>query len=233
MEHIASNSSTISNIVRVELNYSEDWINSHVSEHSGYHYRQYLIKLIRRHKKIVSIFDQHYSFVVKTLLNLVNDGEHVNLLTYLLGKPNKPHLLEESVSYINFICILLYDLFVMIDKVNQVFPEHESLYYHRRFLVHHLIKIPYEYHNLEYKNSKIFESNINLSDKNVTNCDTIVNVHYGPESENCPKLFKMVTISKCKLFELISNCEKSFRFQNNSLCARKYQKWLTNVIGFE
>lgn len=232
METIASGYSTISNILYSELSYTQEWMNFHVSEHVNYHYRQYLIKLVKRHKKIVTVFDSYYNFVVKSLLNLVNDGEHSNLLVYLLGRPNKARLVEENCSYINFICIMLYDLFILIDRVNQLFPEHESLYYHRRFLIYNLVKIPYDYHGLPFEKPKIHESNIDLCE-NITNCDTIVNIQCGAASSNWPKLSKLSNHPKCNLYEIISNCEKKFISQNTNLYASKYRKWLTHVIGFE
>lgn len=89
MENIGSHYNNVSHIVFSELSYSQEWINNHISEHAGYHYRQYLIKLVKEHKKIVTLFESFYNFVVKTLLNTTNDGDCGNLLTYLLGKPNR------------------------------------------------------------------------------------------------------------------------------------------------
>ncbi|KAG5885192.1 hypothetical protein JTB14_036499 [Gonioctena quinquepunctata] len=236
LENLVPDNQSISNIVYSELSYSQEWINNHISENTGYHYRQYLIKLVKNHKKIVSLYDSYYNFVVKTILNMTNDGDCGNLLTYLLGKANKTKLLEETCSYVNYICLLLYDLVVVVDKLNKLFPEHEALYYHRRFLVYKLLQVPYEYHGLECSaGTKI---NINLiEDTNITDSSSIDNVQSCSNSDDnrWPKLFKLAPKSELyHLYSLISMCEKNFASQNSSVMQLgKYRKWLTHVVGFE
>ncbi|KAJ8970454.1 hypothetical protein NQ314_001226 [Rhamnusium bicolor] len=244
---MASHNPNISDILYSELNYSQEWINCHVSEHVGYHYRQYLIKFVEQHKNIVSVFESYYNFVIKQL-NLINDGEYINILVYLLGKQNKPRLLEETYSCINFISLLLYDLFIFIDKLNKLFPEHESLFYHRRFLVYHLLKLAYEYHSIEFHiRSKVIESSINtINNKNIVNSDVIVTVkssNNDSESNQWPKLYKvpLYKIETCNLYKIVSNSEKHFVSENlNNSCTivqieftKRYQKWMKYVIGFE
>ncbi|KAJ8985428.1 hypothetical protein NQ317_017060 [Molorchus minor] len=141
------NMASSSNIVYSELSYSQEWINSHVSEHSGYHYRQYLITLVKDHKNIDSLFDSYYNFALKHF-NLFDQGEysHSQLLIYLMGNQKK----KKTYSYINYSSLLLHDLFVLIDKLDSFYPEHESLFYHRRFVVYHLVKFVYEYQGAEF-----------------------------------------------------------------------------------
>ncbi|CAG9815332.1 unnamed protein product [Phaedon cochleariae] len=235
MEHIASNCQTISNIIYSELSYSQEWINNHISEHTGYHYRQYLIKLVRGHKKVVAVYDSYYNFVVKSLLKMMNDGDYSNLLTYLMGKPSRTRILEEKCSYVNYISILLYDLCVLVDKLNNLYPEHEALFYHRRFLVYHLLKVPYEYHGLELEAKSKNQFNILMvENKNITDSSTVVNVSENVDNR-WPKLFKMSPKSELyNLYGIVSNCEKSFASKNCSvLQIAKYRKWLKHVVGFD
>lgn len=240
MEQIAARSPSVSEIVYSELNYSQDWINSHVSEHSGYHYRQYLLGLIRSHRDIVLVFESFYNFVIKQL-NLINDGEFSNLLVYLLGKQNKAGLPEETNSYINYVSMLLYDLFVLVDKLNGVFPEHESLFYHRRFLVYHLLKVAYDYHDEDFQARRgAHRDSIGPSDdKNIVRTDMMVNT----DRRVWPRSLKTVPnkVESCQLYRIVANAERHFLSENSGgSCgavqvelAKRYQKWLKYVIGFE
>ncbi|XP_018574719.1 protein prenyltransferase alpha subunit repeat-containing protein 1-B isoform X2 [Anoplophora glabripennis] len=246
MENIAACSPSIGDIVYSELNYSQEWINTHVSEHSGYHYRQYLLKLVRSHRKIVLVFESFYNFVIKQL-DLINDGEFSNLLVYLLGKQHKTGLLEETNSYINYVSLLLYDLFILVNKLNKLFPEHESLFYHRRFLVYHLLKLAYDYHDVDFQaRNRVNQSSINPSDdKNIVRSDVVVSMK-STGGEDCvawPRSFKMPLnkVESCQLYRIVVNAEKHFVSENMiGICsavqielAKRYQKWLKYVIGFE
>ncbi|XP_023025107.2 protein prenyltransferase alpha subunit repeat-containing protein tempura isoform X1 [Leptinotarsa decemlineata] len=223
LENIVPKNQSISNIVYSELSYSQEWINNHVSEHAGYHYRQYLIKLVRDHKKIVTLYNSYYNFVVKTLLNTTNDGDCSNLLTYLFGKANKTKFLEEICSYVNYVCILLYDLCVVVDKLNKLYPEHEALFCHRKFLIYSLLKVPHEYHGLD------------SSPRRELDLESFRGSPADVEENRWPKLFKRSP--RCELYNvysLVSTCEKNFASQNCSVMQLdKYRKWLTHVVGFE
>ncbi|CAG9858012.1 unnamed protein product [Phyllotreta striolata] len=232
MENILTYNHNISQIVYSELNYSQEWINEHVSEHTGYHYRQYLIKLVKEHKRIVSIYESFYNFVVKSLLKTSNDGDWRNLLDYLLGKPNRTRLLEETCSYVNYISILLYDLFILIDQINEIYPEHEALYSHRKFLIHHLLKAPHDYHGSEFK-SKFNSEILQLADgRNVTDSGAPDRSTKPDPSDN--KLKMSVKQDDYVLYEILSTCERNFAAKNsNSMQLGRYRKWSKHVMGFE
>lgn len=228
IENIANQCSTFSNIIYSELTYTQDWINKHVSEHSGYHYRQFLIKLLKEHRHIISVFETYYNFTINKL-ELFKEDKYINLLSYLLGRHNKKKILEETCSYINYICILLYDLVVLFTEVYQHYFEHQSLYYHRRFLIYHLLRVPFDYHDAQFLKPNFAVRNINLWNENIITSETVINL----PSNLSIKLFENVNSCNYALIEIITNHEKNFVSNHNNYLTRQYHKWLQNVIRFE
>ncbi|CAH1976951.1 unnamed protein product [Acanthoscelides obtectus] len=55
-------------IIYSELSYTQEWINSHISEHVGYHYRQYLITLTTKVFISSTIYRSYFDFVVSEFL---------------------------------------------------------------------------------------------------------------------------------------------------------------------
>lgn len=227
IEQFASVCANISNVLDLELKYSQEWITKHVSECSGYHYRQYLIMFLRDCSEIDSIIEFYYNFTLNKL-ELVKENEYRNLLSYLLDKPNKKRILEESSSYINYICVLLYDLIVLFQEINHLFFGHESLYYHRRFLIFHLLRVPFEYFAIEYPAPKVTVTNINLWNENITKSNNTTYI----SGNNYLKKFND-NFGNCALIEIIASNENRFISNQNNYLTEEYQKWLKNIIGFE
>lgn len=227
MESIASLCTNMGNIVYNELSYTQEWINSHVSEHAGYHYRQYLITLLKEHKKIHMVYESYYNCVINRL-DVFKEDKYSNLLVYLIGKHNKKRILEESCTYINYICLLLYDILILFDDIFKHFNQHQSLYYHRRFLIYYLLKVPFDYHGIQYPKKNGIVRNINLWDENVIIFNNTVNIpnNFGIN------LFKTINNSYV-LVDIITNLEKNFIANRKDYLTLEYQKWLKNVMAFE
>lgn len=227
IEHIANLYPNFDNIIFFELNYTKDWISKHVSEHSGYHYRQYLIKLLKESTKITIVHAIYYNFVINKL-ELFKQDKYFNILTYLLGK-HKKRFLEENCSYINYICILLFDLVILFNDVFYNYFEHQSLYYHRRFIIHHLLRVPFEYHDIQYPKPNVILRNINLWDENIVVSDNAINV----SGNIFPKSFSNTSKCQYQLIEIVKNEEKNFISNRTDYLTCEYKKWLKNVIGFD
>ncbi|XP_028143737.1 protein prenyltransferase alpha subunit repeat-containing protein 1 [Diabrotica virgifera virgifera] len=235
MENIASKYFNFGRITYSELVYSGNWISTHVSEHAGYHYRQYLIKLVKKHKEL-KVMDSFFQFVIQNHANTIGEREYGNLLTYLMGNRHKPLLVEKTSSYVNLICILLHDLH-LVGRLNETYPEHEALFTHRRFIMYHLLKVQCDYLGVEFRMKINQDKEFNIVDgKNITNLDTAANIHTDVEPNRLPNMFS-VTMSKAErsnLYEILFNSERNFASHNGSVFQlAKYKKWLTNVVGFE
>ncbi|XP_023586617.1 protein prenyltransferase alpha subunit repeat-containing protein 1 isoform X1 [Trichechus manatus latirostris] len=108
-----------------ELSSTKHWASMHVSDHSGFHYRQFLIKsLISQTVIDISVLEQNPLRSEPALV--LPKGEEAAASTEE-PRINLPHLLEEEVEFTT-------DL---IDT----YPGHETLWCHRRhvfYLQHHL-----------------------------------------------------------------------------------------------
>ncbi|XP_049626925.1 protein prenyltransferase alpha subunit repeat-containing protein 1 [Suncus etruscus] len=108
-----------------ELSSTKHWASMHVSDHSGFHYRQFLLKSLMNQTVIVgSGLEQNHLSSEQTLI-LPKDEE----ASASAEEPriNIPHLLEEEVEF-------------STDLIDS-YPGHETLWCHRRhvfYLQHHL-----------------------------------------------------------------------------------------------
>lgn len=102
----------------MELQNSDLWIQKHISDHSGIHYRQFLLTRLIESNNV-----KEFSFPRKTV--------------DLLGE-TRSH--ESSETEDNIISLLLTELESNSDLI-MFYEGHESLWYHRRFILHTLKSI--------------------------------------------------------------------------------------------
>jgi len=225
------------NIVTRELEFSKEWIGQHVSENTGYHYRQFIIDLFKGCQNI-PLHTEYFNEVIKQL-NILNDGEAVQLIYYLLGTSTRNRPDDYLPQLINYLVLLLYELLVVIENINWTFKEHESLWLHRRYVLSSLFEVSHEYLGESFqvaKNINIPMNSTNANTKNVINL--LVNENYG---EKQPKMFKSQPnkFESTNLYKILSNTEKKFIGKNSSFSAfrldlaKKHEKWLKYILGFE
>uniref|UniRef100_A0ACB8ERD2 Protein prenyltransferase alpha subunit repeat-containing protein 1 n=1 Tax=Sphaerodactylus townsendi TaxID=933632 RepID=A0ACB8ERD2_9SAUR len=112
-----------------ELSSTKHWVSMHVSDHSGFHYRQFLLKsLIGRTvtDSTVQVHNQPNNQQTPSLPN-AEENEEVEAACGEEQWPDHPFLLKEEVE-------------LCTDLINS-YPGHETLWYHRRhvfYLQHHL-----------------------------------------------------------------------------------------------
>ncbi|XP_076260565.1 protein prenyltransferase alpha subunit repeat-containing protein tempura [Rhynchophorus ferrugineus] len=228
-------------ILAREMHFSEKWINEHVSENTGYHYRQFLINLFKSHRQLVMI--PRYFHEVTKRLNLFNDDEPIQLLIFLLGKPPKNKSLEDISKYINIMIVLLYELLAVIENINDMFTEHECLWLHRRYILYNLVQIADEYLGEPNNTAK--------QGKNASICfnhesqSSYGNAVTNIVNENCeakqPKIFKSQPnkFQSSNLYCVLTEREKEFITKNcagsatQMNLARRYEKWLKLIVGFD
>ncbi|XP_017398930.1 protein prenyltransferase alpha subunit repeat-containing protein 1 isoform X3 [Cebus imitator] len=108
-----------------ELSSTKHWASMHVSDHSGFHYRQFLLKSLISQTVIDSSVMEQNSLRSEPALVLPKDEEAAASTEE--PRINLPHLLEEEVEF-------------STDLIDS-YPGHETLWCHRRhifYLQHHL-----------------------------------------------------------------------------------------------
>ncbi|XP_008585755.1 PREDICTED: protein prenyltransferase alpha subunit repeat-containing protein 1 [Galeopterus variegatus] len=112
-----------------ELSSTKHWASMHVSDHSGFHYRQFLLKsLISQTAIDSSALEQN---PLKSEPALVPPKDEVAAASTEKPRINLPHLLEEEIEF-------------STDLIDS-YPGHETLWCHRRhvfYLQHHLNASP-------------------------------------------------------------------------------------------
>ncbi|ELW63117.1 Protein prenyltransferase alpha subunit repeat-containing protein 1 [Tupaia chinensis] len=123
-----------------ELSSTKHWASMHVSDHSGFHYRQFLLKsLISQTVVDSSLLEQNH---LRSEPALVLPKDEEAAASTEESRINLPHLLEEEVEF-------------STDLIDS-YPGHETLWCHRRhvfYLQHHLSASPHLSHAMEVDGS--------------------------------------------------------------------------------
>lgn len=241
---IKTNVELTRNHMENELRFSFKWIFSHVSEHSGYHYRQFLINNVRDYAHCQDSFDVYYNYVKKYLNNTENVN-YVVALREILGpwdlivQTNQFNSdVSKYVSCVNYFSILFYDIFHTLESLHKTFPDHESIWYYRRSIIHFLFKAMHELSCLSVKHSK--SDILRLGQSNAKLNQDLTLKYTGLENgEKEPKIFKHEAnkIESFALYKILVQKEYSFITDNitsNSYLTirytKQYEKWLKFIM---
>lgn len=197
-----------------ENTYSGKFILQHVSEHVAFNYHQYILKLVKKYS-----FDNFNKCFVEGIDNYLNPytKELDELLGSSLYSSNLPDHMKSK--YLDFFRILLVELVCTLKKF-AFYQIHESVWYHRRYVVYSLIETYLEYHGL--KNSK----------EDCTKRSEDTGEHY-------PKLFKadFTTFGNSKLHTILCEIENKalqVKCSENEASivenlVKRHRDWLSSV----
>lgn len=206
-----------------ELELNAKWIFRHVSEHVGYHYRQFLIERIKTYCNTFSEFDEYYRNV-KKLLECIENVNYVTVLREVLGAWDSSD--SNNVTFVNYFTLLLYDLFYTLPSLQRTFPNHESIWYYRRSIIYHLVLGLYEVLGVKFKANKNVCTNINCGNNNFV--ESIVNKE--ETGETLPKILKYEPnkVETTLLYTILVKYERTFLNVNCSgaMYAKRHKKWL-------
>lgn len=104
-----------------ELKNTESWVCSHISDHSGFHYRQFL--LMTCIKEINS--NNHHS---SSLLSNIQESTSETV--------NDKRNTKDRMTVTNEVWLLLQQELILNSDLIFSYPGHETLWCHRRFIVH-------------------------------------------------------------------------------------------------
>ncbi|KAI5651593.1 protein prenyltransferase alpha subunit repeat domain-containing protein [Phthorimaea operculella] len=160
-----------------EYDFSERWSSKHVSDFSCFHYRQFCIKNIfainneswkafentinsNLRKTFVRVLASNFpqdSTIQTSEENLISYSED-NLVSLLLSYAIKScKCITNNVLVCRKLEVLFHEL-VLNDELLRFYKYHETLWYHRRFVIHEIIAIMYEYYGLVRQNGVLVKN---------------------------------------------------------------------------
>lgn len=223
---ISYNTNLMRSFIVSELQWNSTWIFSHVSEHVGYHYRQFLIDHVKTRCNSFTEFENYYR-EVKKFLECVENVNYVAVLREVLGPWDASETSNNIISYVNHLSILLYDLFYTLFSLQKTFPDHESVWYYRRSVIYHIIVALYEILGVKFKSNRSICTNFNGGKNNfiesILSKDEIVETHP-------PKILKYEPnkVETTLLYTILVRYERNYLSTNcsNATYAERHRKWL-------
>lgn len=201
-----------------ELEYSNKFIKHHISEYSGFHYRQVLLHICYNHEgdfKLIIYLDYLIKFVKKELTT------PSDIIQYLLGEFVKNISSDKLNRFVNALSIVVFDFYMLLD-LGLHFSSHETIWLYRRFLVNFLFKIVNDLYGLTFRPSISISSDFKL-DKEYSSSfsDQMTNKSQQTNKFFNSNLYKIILNNELKVIKdgLSSNntLEKKF--------AKRYEKW--------
>ncbi|KAL3278290.1 hypothetical protein HHI36_013624 [Cryptolaemus montrouzieri] len=237
LEKFSKQQSDIESIVLSELNFSIKWIPKHISENSGYYYRQILLMNLNNLKSIsINIFENsNFDNIIEYFKLLIFNEEHYSTLHYLLGKSNNYSIIESYPKYFNMLSILLNDLIYISAELNYLYRDHECLWNYRKFLMVYLMKMIHEYYGIE------FTYNLQVKNPYVGDFMSVNILNLDIDTSNVGAVISK-QIASCELYNILIKHEIEFIRNNKNMTnslqnnlAVMYFKWLkcTNFYNDE
>lgn len=175
----------------------EDWVASHVSDYSGYHYRQFLISCFHLHP-----------FPSKCILHRAPADSAESI---------KCSFHDNSHEEILFIPLLQKELVLLCD-LQKMYPGHETLWNHRRYILH-------EIHNINTADD-IFTRDVKIVDSPIVG-DAVQCKRHKLESSIGYKIDWNIT--KEELF-LKDSFKAAKGLEWEKVLIQRHISWLQNVL---
>lgn len=233
---VSHNAELANNFIVSELALNFKWIFSHVSEHVGYHYRQFLIGRIKTYCYSFAEFDDHYREVKKFLENKDNVN-YVTVLREVVGPWDTNELNNNLISCVNHLSVLLYDLFYTLDSLHRTFPEHESVWYYRRNVIYHIILALYEISGVKWKTTRNI-CNVSFGADKGNFIENVIQIEES--GEKLPKILKYAPnkVETTLLYGILVRHERGFLSTNycssrsdlSVVYAKRHKKWLQFIM---
>lgn len=176
-----------------ELTFSLNWITNHISEQSGYNYRQYLINNLKESKSFsYSILkNSNFNIAVKYLDLPFPNCDPTHTLQILFGRSLLYPDNEAFPKYVNMISLLVGDLSYISSELNYLYSKHKCIWNYRKFLIMKLLELLHDYHGLEFK----YSLQMKKYDANPKNESNILDLEINELSAPKPELHKKITAS--------------------------------------
>lgn len=230
-----------------EYGFSERWSSKHVSDFSCFHYRQFCIRNIftinedslRSLENTVDV-SLRKTFVRVLAQNFPNDitvrASEENLLSYsddniinlLLGYASKNcNCLQNNAVATRKLEILFHEL-VLNNELLRFYKYHETLWYHRRFIVHEVIAIIYDHFDLIRQNGALVKNVCRKCNKEELRQKQAKIVRYDSNRIYSSLLFNVLLSHEKKFIEERRNDSDNYADRHEKYL--KFVEGLNNVI---
>lgn len=223
-----------------EYGFSERWASKHISDFSCFHYRQFCIKNIltidkSKWRNFESTIDNNYrkSLVCALSSNFPQDAisasedsmlsySEEQLINLILGHANKICSCHptNNASLCQQIEVLFYEL-VLNNELLRFYKHHETLWYHRRFVVHELVWLMNDHFGFVRQNGALVKKICRICNVDTKKQAKIVRY-------DCNRVYSSI------LFNVLINHEKRFvdeRRIDGDNYSDRHEKYIKFVEG--
>ncbi|XP_015604665.1 protein prenyltransferase alpha subunit repeat-containing protein 1 [Cephus cinctus] len=231
-EHVVGNFEALvpaayMSLLKEEWTSSEKWCTKHISDYSGLAYRQFLLKSLLLSENSVTASDNIvgrreilYEFVKPSIresteVSILRDGSSNEALDLLHGfdTGNRSDIDYDrcliNLSYLTEECMFN-------DDLTRSYPDHEALWYQRRFLAHTIVVLTASYEKYSSYKIELFDPRLKIRQ------DKIVN-----ETGNRSSVSRLEVAFQDRSKEIIKIAKSCGHHQ--STMAEKFQKFLTTI----
>ncbi|XP_034266157.1 protein prenyltransferase alpha subunit repeat-containing protein 1 [Pantherophis guttatus] len=214
-----------------ELSSTKHWVSIHVSDHSGFHYRQFLLKslIVRTGTDCIIKLCDHPTNQQTSCFPKDEADEGAEAFCIEKQQPDHSLYLKEEIE-------------LCTDLIN-TYPGHETLWYHRRqvfYLQHHLKKCPVP--NIWSSTSNNSDGTVNNSHPHVTTGHTTQAMDvdgltecnkqgYSQETKRLKRAPMQDCINVEEEYKFIDHVLSTCREEDQARFASSYRKWLVSFLG--
>ncbi|XP_063383201.1 protein prenyltransferase alpha subunit repeat-containing protein 1 [Cydia fagiglandana] len=225
-----------------EYNFSEAWVSKHISDFSCFHYRQFCIKNIfaisnehwksfeasidvNLRKSFVRVLAKHFpkdATMQASEEDLISYSEE-NLIKLLLCYSSKScDCIADNILLCRKLEILFHEL-VLNNELVRFYKGHETLWYHRRFIIHEILSSMHDHFGVVRLNGVLVK-------------DICRNCNHDDLRQKQAKIIRYDSnrIYSCVLFNVLSRHEQDFIEERQKECdnyAGRHEKYLKFVEG--
>ncbi|KAM6469892.1 protein prenyltransferase alpha subunit repeat-containing protein 1 isoform 1-T1 [Liasis olivaceus] len=215
-----------------ELSSTKHWVSMHVSDHSGFHYRQFLLKSLIVKTGTDCTIKIHDHPTNQQTSNFPKDEGDDDAEAFCMEKqqPDHPLYLKEEIE-------------LCTDLIN-TYPGHETLWCHRRhvFYLQHRLKKKCPLPSIWSSTSNNSDGTVNNSHPNVTaghatqamDVDSLTECNkqgYSQETKRLKRAPMQDYINVEEEYKFIDHILSTCREADQARFAGSYKKWLVSFLG--
>lgn len=233
-----------------EYKFIQRWSANHVSDYSCFHYRQFCLQKLYYVDERWSVFEKMIGVNLRENFQKVIAAHIPNDPTV---KPNKTF--KKTIKDIDIICLILgqgpssckcdlsyyttcrkfellfYEI-VLNDELLKYYRYHETLWYHRRFLVHEILATMYNHLEIERRNGKLERKIIDSAERKLK-CQNCIDGELKIIPGKVEKLDPL-RVYNSPLFKVLIKHEKEFikdRRKDSDKYADRHEHYMKYVEG--